>query len=194
MVRINKIYTKTGDDGTTGLIGNRRVKKHSLRVCAYGEVDELNAHIGQVLDIGQSVFELSICETLAHIQNELFNIGALLASDPASDTHNPVKVSALEHCEYLTLKLEQAIDSCTEPLPPLKSFVLPGGSSLNSACHIARCVCRRAERTLSALAEQEPVDREILICINRLSDFLFALARHASFLQKVPERLWLPAQ
>lgn len=194
MVRINKIYTRTGDDGTTGLIGGRRVKKHSLRVAAYGDLDELNACIGQISDQGRTILDHTIQAALLNIQNELFNLGALLASDPGASVQSPAKQAALTQCAKHTQGLESLIDECTKNLPDLKSFVLPGGSLLNSACHVARAVCRRAERSISLLAETEPVEPEILHFINRLSDLLFALARHASHQEKVSERLWVPAE
>jgi cob(I)alamin adenosyltransferase len=179
-----KIYTKTGDDGTTGLVGGPRVKKSNLRLDAYGTVDELNAHIGLILaqtgDAGM--------ETLLHdIQNKLFVIGSKLATDEKgkSVTDN-LKIAASD-----IAVLEKAIDKYDEELVPLQYFILPSGSVLVSQCHIARTVCRRAERRIVELAETTGIEEAIVKYINRLSDFLFTLSRKIAKDQGVKETRWV---
>jgi cob(I)alamin adenosyltransferase len=186
MVRINKIYTRTGDDGSTGLVDGSRVPKDSLRVTAYGDIDELNANLGAVRSELGNWSELDT--KIENIQQELFDIGGQLAT-PANFTQYPVyKVEP-----SLIERLEQWIDAAIDPLPPLTSFVLPSGSRLNAELHRARTVCRRAERSLIALATQEPIDPPTLTYLNRLSDLLFAWCRAESFRANRPEFLWVPA-
>lgn len=165
-----KIYTKTGDDGTTGLVGGTRVKKYDSRLEAYGTIDELNAFIGAIIcyDINDD-----LKSTLKFIQNKLFNIGSRLASDEKGE----------EFTKNLALKsediqvLENAIDNYEKELPELKHFILPGGTLASAQCHIARTICRRAERRILEFSEINNVQPEIVIFINRLSDYLFVLAR-----------------
>jgi cob(I)alamin adenosyltransferase len=180
-----KIYTKTGDGGKTSLIGGTRVEKHNLRIEAYGTIDELNSHIGLIRD---SVSGSDEClSTLEEIQDRLFTIGSSLASDPEKSR---MKIPDL--MEQDILLLEYAMDKMNETLPTLKSFVLPGGNTLNSYCHIARCVCRRAERIVAALSTTEWVEPKVLQYLNRLSDYLFVLARFVSFVRKAEEIPWKP--
>lgn len=165
-----KVYTKTGDDGTTGLVGGSRVKKYDPRLEGYGTVDELNACIGVIraYDI-----PTEINEQLIQIQNKLFNIGSRLASDEKGDAYTAQLSIKNEDIEAL----EKAIDKFEEDLPELKNFILPGGELSVAQCHMARTICRRAERRIIEFAEQIPVQPEIVKYINRLSDFLFVLAR-----------------
>ena len=165
-----KIYTKTGDDGTTGLVGGTRVKKYNVRLEAYGTVDELNAVVGVVRSLGLSEDDNKI---LIHIQNKLFNIGSRLASDKKGD-----EITAeLAIQEDDILFLEKAIDRFEEDLPELTQFILPGGEPKAAQCHVARTVCRRAERRILEFAEQNTVQPELIKFINRLSDFFFVFAR-----------------
>jgi cob(I)alamin adenosyltransferase len=186
-----KIYTKTGDKGTTALFGGTRVPKHHIRIESYGTVDELNSHIGLIRD--QDISE-SHKQLLNHIQDRLFTLGAILATDPekavlksGKERLNIPKISE----EDITL-LENKIDEMNDSLPPMTNFILPGGHQTVSFCHIARCVCRRAERHTSFLNENEPVEEQVLIYLNRLSDFLFVLARKLSQELKAEEIKWIP--
>lgn len=186
-----KIYTKTGDKGTTALFGGTRVPKHHIRIESYGTVDELNSHIGLIRD--QDISE-NHKQLLSHIQDRLFTLGAILATDPekavlksGKERLNIPKISE----EDITL-LENKIDEMNESLPPMTNFVLPGGHQTVSFCHIARCVCRRAERHTSFLNENEPVEEPVLIYLNRLSDFLFVLARKLSKELQAEEIKWIP--
>lgn len=187
MVSLTKIYTRTGDDGTTGLIGGGRISKGSLKVAAYGEIDELNAYIGVCQAFLMEENETKVCEALTIIQNELFDIGAELAAPPntSQDTNYAVTQSHVK-------RLEQWIDGFNSSLPTLSSFVLPGGSKSNAHLHVARTVCRRAERTITLLQEQEPVSADLFQYINRLSDLLFVLSRHVLNTKNIPEHLWIP--
>ncbi len=179
-----KIYTKTGDKGQTSLIGGTRVPKHHLRIETYGTVDELNSYIGLVSD---SFVHARTNTVLKEIQDRLFTIGSSLASDPEK---SKMKIPDLKE-EDIKL-LEKEIDTMNEALPPLKSFILPGGNIAASHCHVARCVCRRTERLAVQLAENEWVDDKIIIYLNRLSDYLFVLARFISYQLKSDEILWQP--
>ena len=163
-----KIYTKTGDAGTTGLFGGKRLPKNHLRIEAYGTVDELNSYIGLVRDVATND---DIRNLLKSVQDRLFTIGSNLASDPDKNVITPDLTTA--DIEVL----EKAIDQMNEELPALRNFILPGGHTTVSFCHIARCVCRRAERLTVALHENEPIEALILKYLNRLSDYLFVLAR-----------------
>ncbi|MEZ5008694.1 MAG: cob(I)yrinic acid a,c-diamide adenosyltransferase [Chitinophagales bacterium] len=178
-----KIYTKTGDKGTTSLIGGTKVSKGHLRIEAYGTVDELNSYIGIV----QSKLKPkdSLLLLLAEIQNNLFVMGALLAADPEKSRMAlpELKLSDVE-------KLEKAIDQMDEALEPLKAFILPSGSEGVAHCHVARCVCRRAERTVVRLSELTPVEPVLIIYLNRLSDFLFTLSRKIGKDFGVEEVIW----
>jgi cob(I)alamin adenosyltransferase len=167
-----KIYTKTGDKGETSLIGGTRLPKQHLRIEAYGTVDELNSHIGLVRDAceGRPYYEL-----LLSIQDRLFTMGSQLAADPEKN-----KMVLPELAEEDLEVLEKAMDDMDAVLPPMKHFVLPGGHVNVSWCHIARCVCRRAERAVLRLAEDEKVDEIHAKYLNRLSDYLFMLSRQLS--------------
>ncbi len=186
-----KIYTKTGDKATTSLFGGTRVPKHNIRIESYGTVDELNSHLGLLRDqdIAQEYKDL-----LTHIQDRLFTLGAMLATDPkkavlksGKERLNIPRISD----ENITL-LEDEIDKMNEALPEMTHFVLPGGHQTVSFCHIARCVCRRAERQTSFLNEHEPVDEKVLMYLNRLSDFLFVLARKLTHDLNAEEIKWIP--
>lgn len=189
MVKLNKIYTRTGDDGTTGLVGGTRVLKHSAKVHAYGEIDELNGWMGLVRTLLTTQGPADAAEQLATIQNVLFDIGAVLASPP--EVSWPTKRTLTE---YDIALIEGWIDTLTAQVPELRSFVLPGGTLTNSYLHITRTVCRRAERAVLALHEEEPVPTGILQYINRLSDYLFALARREIIHSGGTEFLWSPGQ
>ena len=179
-----KIYTRTGDDGTTGLLGRDRVPKHDLRVEAYGSVDELNAVLGvaHAHDTGQLFGEL-----LPAIQSSLFDVGAELATIDAAMLEKLARVTDAE-----VAQLEREIDRLEADLPPLTRFVLPGGTPLAAALHHARTVCRRAERRVTALSAREPVSGAIVRWLNRLADLLFVMARWANSRAGVPDRLWEP--
>ena len=164
-----KIYTKTGDKGQTSLFGGQRVPKHHIRIEAYGTVDELNSYIGLIRD--QDIDKNSV-EILIEIQDRLFTVGSILATEPGN---TKVKVTQL-NIKDIEL-LEQEMDEMNGFLPEMRSFVLPGGHVTVSYCHITRCVCRRAERLISHLAENESIDELVLQYLNRLSDYLFVLAR-----------------
>ena len=166
-----KIYTRTGDQGETGLFGGARVQKSDLRVAAYGEVDELNACLGFAR--AQAEGDRNLREMLEHIQKDLFAIGAQLA-DPAEKISERVAKAAVADADIE--RLENWIDQLEAALPPLRRFILPGGSSAGASLHLARTVCRRAERTIVALGAGK-VDSQLLTYMNRLSDLLFVLAR-----------------
>ena len=186
-----KIYTKTGDKGTTALFGGTRVPKHHIRIESYGTVDELNAHIGLLKD--QDI-NPHYKDVLSHIQDRLFTVGAILATDPekailksGKERLNIPKISE-ENIE----RLEKEMDVMNDSLPPMTNFILPGGHQTVSFCHIARCVCRRAERLAAALNDLEPVEPSTLMYLNRLSDYLFVLARKLSSDLKANEIKWIP--
>lgn len=187
MVRINKIYTKTGDDGTTALADGSRLSKASTRVSAYGDVDELNSYLGLIRTLATIGNWADLSAKLEQIQNELFDIGSNLATREGS-TNYPVFQVSEDHLKHL----ETLIDEVTDKLPPLTSFVIPGGTVLNGHLHIARAICRRAERSVVKLSQSEPVSNNIIIYLNRLSDYLFALCRAESARSGVPETLWVP--
>ena|ERR1700740_3428963 len=179
-----KIYTKTGDKGQTSLIGGTRLPKHHIRIEAYGTVDELNSFVGLVRD---SISEKELFDLLIEIQDRLFTIGSLLAADPEK---NKMQLPQLNESDIVLL--EKAIDKMNETLPEMKSFVLPGGHPTVSYCHIARCVCRRAERATLKLSENEKVDELIYKYLNRLSDYLFVLSRKLTHDLKANEIPWKP--
>jgi cob(I)alamin adenosyltransferase len=179
-----KIYTKTGDKGYTSLIGGTRVPKHHLRIESYGTIDELNSYIGLIRDQELSDYDKGI---LKHIQDRLFTIGSSLAADPEK-SKMIIPDLYLEDIELL----EKEMDRMNELLPELRHFILPGGNNTISYCHIARCVCRRAERLSVHLAEESTVDEKVNIYLNRLSDYLFTLARMIGHHAKVPENQWVP--
>ena len=177
-----KIYTKTGDSGETGLYGGTRVPKDSMRIEACGTVDELNACIGFVRP---HIQDAQVDAILHRIQNELFDIGA----DLATLAVHP-KAASLRISPTLTSELEREIDRFEDQLPALKNFILPGGSTGGAAIHLARTICRRAERCVVRLTEAETVNPEVLIYLNRLSDLLFVLARAVNHRSDEPEPLW----
>lgn len=179
-----KIYTKTGDLGYTSLIGGTRVPKHHLRIESYGTVDELNSYIGLIW--GQPIDGQDRL-VLKEIQDRLFTIGASLAADPEKSS---MKIPDL-HLKDITL-LETEMDRMEAVLPQLRHFILPGGNSVISFCHLARCVCRRAERIIIALAEESFVEEKVKIYLNRLSDYLFMLARKIGHDQHIAENKWVP--
>lgn len=163
-----KIYTKTGDTGETSLFGGKRLPKSNTRIDAYGTVDELNSYVGLVRDC-VTADELKVL--LKEVQDRLFTIGSNLASDPTKDMQVPdINETDIEI-------LEKEMDRMDELLPPLKSFILPGGHPIVSYCHLARCVCRRAERLVVALHLVEPVEPILIRYLNRLSDYFFTLSR-----------------
>jgi|ERR1035441_6459449 cob(I)alamin adenosyltransferase len=183
-----KIYTKTGDKGQTSLIGGTRVPKHHIRIEAYGTVDELNSWIGLIRD--QDIDSHSK-EILLEIQDRLFTIGSSLASDPVkSIPKHREKIPDLK-VEDITL-LENEMDEMNNHLPEMKSFILPGGHTTVSYCHIARCICRRAERNTTHLAENDFVADLVIIYLNRLSDYLFVLSRKLSNDLNAMEVPWKP--
>jgi len=179
-----KIYTKTGDKGLTSLIGGTRVAKYHIRIESYGTVDELNSHIGLIGDQDITAHDKEI---LKQIQDRLFTIGSSLAADPE---RSKMIIPDLNMADIELL--EREMDSMTEQLPELRHFILPGGSSTISYCHIARCVCRRAERLTVHLAEESPVDEKVNIYLNRLSDYLFTLARKIANENHISENNWIP--
>jgi cob(I)alamin adenosyltransferase len=179
-----KIYTKTGDKGQTSLIGGTRVPKHHIRIESYGTVDELNSWIGLIRD--QAIDDRSK-EILVEIQDRLFTIGSSLASDPEK---SKMKIPDLKE-EDITL-LEKEIDAMNEVLPEMRSFVLPGGHTTVSYCHIARCVCRRAERLTIHLSENSFVAGLVINYLNRLSDYLFVLSRKFTRDLSAQEIPWKP--
>jgi cob(I)alamin adenosyltransferase len=179
-----KIYTKTGDKGQTSLIGGTRVPKHHLRIESYGTVDELNSYIGLIRDQQLSEHQQNL---LKEIQDRLFTIGSALASDPEK---SKMKIPDL-HQEDIEL-LEKEIDTMTADLPELRHFILPGGSNAVSFCHLARCVCRRAERICVHLSEDSFVDEKVMVYLNRLSDYLFVLSRKLCFDNQIEENKWIP--
>lgn len=191
------IYTKTGDNGTTSLVGGRRVKKYDQRVEAYGTVDELNAHIGMLatmmrdksidLEMAFDVREQfeNCYKQLKTAQNKLFVIQTLLATED-EDTYN--KLPQLD--DNATDEMEAWIDDIDKRLPKLKSFVIPGGTTISAQAHIARTVCRRAERQIVRLAEEENIEEKIKKYINRTSDYLFVISRFALILENKAENFW----
>lgn len=183
MAKKFKVYTKTGDDGTTGLVGGTRVKKYAQRLEAYGTVDELNALIGVIRSYDLSEYQV---ELLKKIQNKLFNIGSRLASDEKGNVFTE-KLSITENDIEV---LEKAIDKFEEVLPELQNFILPGGDLVVAQCHVARTVCRRAERRIIELAEQTDIQPDLIKYINRLSDFLFVLARKIAYDRGSEETIW----
>ena len=178
-----RIYTKTGDDGTTGLFGGARLPKDDIRIEAYGTVDELNAVIGLLM---ASIPDHQIDQLLQTIQSRLFTVGANLASQPGKDMITPDLLD--EDVELI----EVSIDKMQETLPELKHFIMPGGSASVSAAHLARTVCRRAERRCVTLSHSSEVDSIIILYLNRLSDFFFVLARWLGAREGVEEIKWIP--
>ncbi|WP_136668361.1 cob(I)yrinic acid a,c-diamide adenosyltransferase [Flavobacterium sp. H122] len=186
-----KVYTKTGDKGTTALFGGTRVPKHHIRIESYGTVDELNSHIGLIRD--QEINPL-YKNVLIEVQDRLFTLGAVLATPPEKEVlkNGEKRLKNLGISEADIEYLENEIDAMEADLPPMTHFVLPGGHSTVSYCHIARCVCRRAERLATHLHEIEPTDELVLKYLNRLSDYLFVLARKLSLDLHADEVPWIP--
>ncbi len=180
-----KIYTKTGDKGSTSLIGGVRVPKNHIRIESYGTIDELNSHIGMVNDLAANA---EISTRLREIQDRLFTIGSELATSPDKEVKMKLPDLHPEDVQYL----EQLIDQMNRTLPEMRSFIIPGGNLAASACHVARCVCRRAERLCVGMAkEQETQVPELIIqYLNRLSDFLFVLARYIVHINGAEEIPW----
>ena len=180
-----KIYTRTGDDGTTGLIGGTRVKKHNIRLESYGTIDELNSYMGMIRAMQT---DKKTDQVIEGIQNKLFVIGANLATEESIEIVKkqlPCKKSDVE-------LLEKEMDRMNLELPDLRNFILPGGAQVAAVCHVARTVCRRAERRIVELAESQEVDAQLIKYINRLSDYLFVLSRYLNLQQNSPEILWEP--
>lgn len=186
-VRINRVYTKTGDDGGTHLVGGHRVGKDDLRIECYGTVDELNSAIGIARLHSQAPEVQALDEILARVQAELFNLGSQLAT--RAEDIRPTQPVILDR--HVT-RLEQEIDHFNEDLPELKSFVLPGGGALGAHLHVCRTVCRRAERLAVSLGRRETVAPEVIHYLNRLSDALFVFARAAAQKTGHAEVLWRP--
>ncbi|MHC5309382.1 cob(I)yrinic acid a,c-diamide adenosyltransferase [Myroides sp. LJL116] len=186
-----KVYTKTGDKGTTALFGGTRVLKHHIRIDSYGTVDELNAYIGLIRD--QDINTL-YKEVLIKIQHDLFTVGAILATPQDKEILKNGKRRL--NIPLITPEdiafLEEQIDQMDAFLPAMTHFVLPGGHTTVSYCHIARCVCRRAERLSVELNQSEPIDPSTIQYLNRLSDYLFVLARKLSFDLQAQEVKWIP--
>jgi cob(I)alamin adenosyltransferase len=187
MVTLNKIYTRTGDTGSTGLVGGARIEKDAAKVDAYGDIDELNSQLGVCKELASGAAATLISDMLITIQNELFDIGAELATPVESHWEGMLKAGP-HHVQ----QLEHWIDQLNAPLPTLRSFILPGGSLLSAQVHVARTVCRRAERHICKLHKLEPVSPHILQYINRLSDLLFVMARAVVHAEGKPEYLWVP--
>jgi cob(I)alamin adenosyltransferase len=189
---LNRIYTKRGDAGETGLAGGQRVAKDSARIEAYGTVDELNAFVGLACVTCQELAEVRIAELgviLKRVQHELFNLGSILATLPEDVHPRQARVTPAD-----VEQLEREIDAMNGELAPLRSFVLPGGTRLNAELHAARTICRRAERLVVALARDEAVPPEAIQYLNRLSDALFVWSRWANHVLGVAEVLWEPNQ
>ena len=186
-----KVYTKTGDQGTTALFGGTRVSKHHIRIESYGTVDELNSHIGLIRDQEMNVLYKNV---LIEIQDRLFTVGAILATPPEKETlkNGQPRLQNLGIIESDIELLEKEIDTMEDSLPQMTHFVLPGGNTTVSYCHIARCVCRRAERLAVHLNDIEPTDEMVIKYLNRLSDYLFVLARKLSFDLNADEVKWIP--
>jgi cob(I)alamin adenosyltransferase len=187
MPRLDRIYTKTGDTGLTGLGGGQRVPKDSQRVETYGTVDELNSQIGVALATGLCA---RLAEELPLIQNELFDLGSDLATPATSQARHPVPTVELRHVE----KLERLIDELNDVVGPLTNFLLPGGSPGAAQLHVARTICRRAERAATTLARDEEIGPTVLPYLNRLSDALFVMARFENHERAVAEPLWQPGR
>jgi cob(I)alamin adenosyltransferase len=186
-----KIYTKTGDKGTTALFGGTRVPKDHMRIESYGTVDELNSYIGLIRD---QEINLNYKKILIEIQDRLFTVGAILATPPEKEIkkNGELRLKNLGIIDSDIELLENEIDIMEQELPPMTHFVLPGGHTTVSYCHIARCVCRRAERLTVHLSHNEPVPEIVIMYLNRLSDYLFVLARKLSYDLNADEVKWIP--
>jgi cob(I)alamin adenosyltransferase len=181
-----KIYTRRGDDGSTGLFGGPRVRKDDLRVAAYGDVDELNSALGIARE---EIPEGDLRALIDALQSELFTLGAQLATPDAEAAPKEIPRISEEHVS----RLEQEIDRLTKELPPMRNFILPGGSKAGASLHFCRTVCRRAERKVVELAETSPVPAQALAYVNRLSDLLFVMARAANLRAGGREIPWVPS-
>lgn len=179
-----KIYTKGGDLGETSLFGGKRVSKAELRIDAYGTIDELNSYIGLVSDFEESIAHLDF---FLEVQENLFILGSILAASPDKPTLNIPEIK-----EENIVKVEKQIDLLEEDLPQLQYFILPGGHTKVSQTHIARTICRRAERVTVALNSSESINPLVIQYLNRLSDYLFVYARYLGKSLQVPERSWIP--
>ena len=189
-MRITKVYTRTGDAGQTRLAGGQQVSKDSLRVEAYGTVDELNASVGLVRAMNEEAIAVigaakQLEQDLRWVQNKLFDVGSLLATAPGQTFKNMPTIRAQD-----AVRLERTMDRCQKELPPLKEFILPGGGRVAATLHQARTICRRAERICVRLAREETLDVQIIKFLNRLSDALFVWARWVAKTQGEPEFLW----
>lgn len=186
-----KIYTKTGDTGKTSLFGGTRVPKYHLRIEAYGTVDELNSYIGLIRD---QKIDNHTREILLNIQNELFTLGSMLATPPEKEILKSGKerLNINKVSDESVALLEQEIDLMNVSLPEMTHFILPGGHSTVSFCHITRCICRRAERITAQLSDESSINPKILIYLNRLSDYLFVLARKLTIDNQAQEIPWIP--
>lgn len=180
----SNLYTRTGDDGTTSLVDGSRTAKDSLRVEAYGDIDELSSAIGLAAASKECPDEIR--EELRHVQQLLFSIGGYLATPPKGEGN------LLKALEGETEKIEGWIDSLDERVPKIRSFILPGGGEESSRCHLARTVCRRAERKVISLGRESEVDPAVTEYLNRLSDYLFITARYLNFINGVEETVWKP--
>lgn len=183
MPRITRVYTRTGDDGSTALGGGQRVPKDHLRVRAYGTVDELNSMVGVARAAG---VHQDLEATLATLQNELFHLGAELCTPVADEERRQGPCVSQRHCKAL----EDLMDRLMADLPALENFVLPTGTPAAAHLHVARTICRRAERRVYSLSRQEPVSAWAITYLNRLSDALFVMARYENFRQQVADTLW----
>jgi cob(I)alamin adenosyltransferase len=181
-----KIYTKTGDDGTTGILGSARLNKFDARIEAYGNVDELNAHVGMLRDIWLPISDE--LDVQLWIQDRLFVLGSWLAVEPGLE--GKMNMPKIEISDVT--RLELAIDDMEKMLPPIQHFTLPGGHIAVSQAHIIRCVCRRAERSLWQLHEQTPIQSDLMVFLNRLSDYYFTLSRWIARQHGVQEQFWKP--
>ena len=186
-----KIYTKTGDDGTTGLYGGTRVQKYDSRIEAYGTIDELNSFIGLLRD---QEIPTEDRDFLINIQGDLFTIGAILATPPEKELlKNGKKRLNIQQIEQQdTERLENKIDEMEAKLEPMTSFILPGGHTTVSYCHVSRSICRRAERLANHLHSESPINTSVLKYLNRLSDYLFVLARKLTNDMRIEETKWIP--
>ncbi len=191
-IALNRIYTKRGDTGETGLAGGQRVPKDSARIEAYGTIDELNAFTGLAVVTCEEMITRDprmglLLVIMRRVQHELFNLGSILATLPEDVHPKQARITAAE-----VTQLEREIDGMNESLPPLRSFVLPGGTRLNAELHVTRTICRRAERLLIALGRMEPVPPEAIQYLNRLSDAMFVWSRWVNNAAGAPEILWQP--
>jgi cob(I)alamin adenosyltransferase len=189
---INRVYTRKGDDGQTRLVGGQKVFKDALRIEAYGTIDELNSFVGAACETARDAVTTHpalqpMIGILSRVQHELFNLGSILATLPEDVHPNQPRITDANITD-----LESEIDSVNEDLPPLQSFVLPGGCRLNVDLHVCRTVCRRAERLCVTLSREEALPPEIIRYLNRLSDALFVWSRWSSQIMNAPETLWDP--